>query len=64
MNSTSTSSPSPSSSSTSSSESPSSVHAGTGGQAAHRSGVPVAPLPLVLAGLAAAAYGARRVIRG
>jgi uncharacterized protein YcnI len=53
-----TSSPSPSSSAA-----PQSVEAGTGGQAAADHGIPVAPLPFVLAGLAAAAYGARRLIR-
>jgi periplasmic copper chaperone A len=51
------------SSNSSSSSSPSSVRAGTGGQAASDHGIPVAPLPFVLAGLAAAAYGARRLIR-
>jgi uncharacterized protein YcnI len=56
-------SPSPSATASSSSA-PMSVHAGTGGQAAGGHGVPVAPVPFVLAGLAAAAYGARRLIRG
>jgi uncharacterized protein YcnI len=53
-----------SSSSDSSSAAPKSVHAGTGGQAAGDHGIPVAPMPFVLAGLAAAAYGARRLLRG
>ncbi|HEY2834808.1 MAG TPA: YcnI family protein [Sporichthyaceae bacterium] len=52
-----------SSSSSSSTSSPTSVEAGTGGQAANDRSIPVAPLPFVLAGLAAAAYGARRLIR-
>jgi uncharacterized protein YcnI len=55
------SSPSPTSSSSSA---PMSVHAGTGGQAAGGHGMPVAPTPFVLAGLAAAAYGVRRLVRG